>query len=391
MKTSFLSGLITLSLLIIGISSCNTNKGPHFTLQGTVTGADSTILFLEKITLNETSLLDSVKLDSDGKFEFEQPAPQYGEFYLLKLGNQAINVAVDSIETITINADKASFAAKYTVEGSDNTAKIKEVVSAQNKLVQSMRDLTKELREKKISESEYLEKIQASINEYKALATDVIRKDYNSLAAYYALFQKVDGLLIFDPYERSDRVLFQATATAWLQSRPESPRTKQLETFVLSVLSEVRNSAKLAEKLQNETEVAKEDIANFYNISLPDINGKTVDLGSMKGKVIVLDFTAYRADYSPAHNILLNKVYEKYKSQVEIYQVSFDTDEHSWKNAAANLPWICVRDSRSLGSEYINRFNVRGLPTTFLINKNGDIVQRIFSFDEIDVALKKLL
>lgn len=390
MKTSFLS-LFAALFLLIGISSCNKDKEPHFILQGTITGADSATLYLERLSLNETTLLDSVKLNSEGKYKFEQTAPQYGEFYLLKLGNKVINVAIDSIETVTVNADKSTFARKYTVEGSKNTVKIKEVVLAQNKLELEKRNLTKELQDKTISQNGYVEKIQSAINEYKELATNIIREDYNSLAAYFALFQKVDDLLIFDPYQKGDRSLFQATATIWLQTRPDSPRSKQLETFVLSVLSEIRNQAKIAEKLQTGSDVAKQDIENFYNISLPDITGKKIDLGAMKGKAIILDFTAYQADYSPAHNILLNKVYEKYKSQVEIYQVSFDTDEHLWKNAAYNLPWTCVWDARSFSSEYVTKFNIKGLPTAFLINKNGDIVQRLYSFQEIESALKKVL
>lgn len=390
MKTSFLS-LFAVLFLLIGISSCNKEKKPQFILQGTISGADSATLYLERLSLNETTLLDSTKLDSEGKYKFEQTAPQFGEFYLLKLGNKVINVAIDSTETVTINAEKSTFAGKYTVEGSKNTVKIKEVVLAQNKLEMEMRNLTKELQDKTISQNDYVERMQSAINEYKELAKNIIREDYNSLAAYFALFQKVDDLLIFDPYQRGDRSLFQATATIWLQTRPDSPRTKQLETFVLSVLSEIRNQAKIAEKLQTESDVAKEDIENFYNISLPDITGKKIDLGSMKGKIIILDFTAYQADYSPAHNILLNKVYEKYKTQVEIYQVSFDADEHLWKNAAYNLPWTCVWDARSFSSEYVTKFNIKGLPTAFLINKNGDIVQRLYSFQEIESALKKVL
>lgn len=390
MKTSLLS-LFAVLFLLIGINSCNKEKKPQFILHGTISGADSATLYLERLSLNETTLLDSTKLDSEGKYKFEQTAPQFGEFYLLKLGNKVINVAIDSTETVTINAEKSTFAGKYTVEGSKNTVKIKEVVLAQNKLEMEMRNLTKELQDKTISQNDYVERIQSAINEYKELATNIIREDYNSLAAYFALFQKVDDLLIFDPYQRGDRSLFQATATIWLQTRPDSPRTKQLETFVLSVLSEIRNQAKIAEKLQTESDVAKEDIENFYNISLPDITGKKNDLGAMKGKAIILDFTAYQADYSPAHNILLNKVYEKYKTQVEIYQVSFDADEHLWKNAAYNLPWTCVWDARSFSSEYVTKFNIKGLPTAFLINKNGDIVQRLYSFQEIESALKKVL
>ena len=56
------------------------------------------------------------------------------------------------------------------------------------------------------------------------------------------------------------------------------------------------------------------------------------------GKVVLLSFTAYQADYSPVYNMKLAELYKKYKSKgLEIYQVSLDADEQAWKVAADNL------------------------------------------------------
>src|SRR5690606_28119817 len=84
------------------------------------------------------------------------------------------------------------------------------------------------------------------------------------------------------------------------------------------------------------------------DILLPSVNGEKVTLSSLKGKVVLLDFTVYGADFSPKHNMDLNRIYERYReSGFEIYQVSFDSDEHFWKTAASNLPWITLRDPQS--------------------------------------------
>ena len=93
-------------------------------------------------------------------------------------------------------------------------------------------------------------------------------------------------------------------------------------------------------------EQAKE--ASLIDISLPDIKGKQQKLSDLKGKVVLLDFTAYQTDYSPEYNILLAKIYKQFRDKgFEIYQVSLDNNENFWKVSASNLPWICVRDEAS--------------------------------------------
>lgn len=389
MKTSLLAKLAVISI-IVSLASCK-DKGPHFTVEGRIAGADTTMLYLERRSLTETTIIDSVKLDAEGHFKFEEPALGYPEFYLLKMENQAINLAIDSTESITVYAVKPTFATEYTVEGSEASVKMKDIVLSQNKLRLEIADLKKKYESKEITQDQYVEAVQKSLDEYKAKAKALILSDYQSMASYFALFQKVEGLLIFDPYDKNDLTAFRAVATIWDQFKSESPRAEHLKNFTLSTIAELRRV-----NSQNETlkKIEESDVTNskdYYEISLPDINNNIKSLSSLKGKVVILDFTAYQTDYSPAHNILINEGYSKYKSAVEVYQISFDTDVHAWKNTATNLPWISVRDDRYLNSPLLSRYNIQGFPTTYLINKNGEIVKRMLASDNLATEIQKLL
>ncbi len=275
MKTSSLSKFIFLIATCCILFSCK-DKNPQFSIEGTITNADTTMLYLERRTLTETTVIDSIKLDKDGNFKFEEDALEYPEFYLLRLNGQRINLAIDSTETIIVKAPKETFAMDYTIEGSDASVKIKEVVLAQNKLSQALSDLDNKYEKKEISDDEYLQSFKEAIDEYKTKAKDMIFSDYTSLASYFALFQKVDNYLIFDPYDKKDIGAFQALATVWDQYKPKSPRSAHLKTFTLSALAEVRKLAGQEEtlkKLEN-TQAAEDNV--YYEISLPDINDKEI-------------------------------------------------------------------------------------------------------------------
>lgn len=382
---------LTIFAIIASILFSCKEKEPHFTIQGKIAGAkDSTFLYLEKRSIAEISVIDSVMLGNDGKYKFEEPAA-IADFYVLRLNGQMINLAVDSTETITLNASSQSFATDYTVEGSETSAKIKIITTAQAKLSSVLKDLEDKHSRKEINDNQYIEQLQTALNEYKDKSTSIIRSDYNSLAAYYALFQKAGDYLIFDPYEKADRSLFQAVATVWKQKRPDTPRSIHLENFTLGILAGIRQMANQEKALQRLTQADVTDESAYFDITLPDIYNKDITLSSLKGKIVILDFTAYQTEYSPAHNIMLNQIYTKYKPKLEIYQISFDTNEHQWRNAAVNLHWICVRDDRFLQSPLLQKYNVQGFPTTFLLDKQGQVIQRITSTGNLEAAIQKIL
>lgn len=391
MRSSVFSLLLFISIFGVLNFSCKEKK-PRFSVHGIIQNADSSFLYLEKRSLTETFIIDSVLLDKKGSYIFKEDVVDFPEFYSLRLNNRLINFAIDSSENLIINASASTFNKDYSIEGSESSSKIKVITLNRDRLSDSLNALKTKLDSKLIDQNTYADQLSLAVDNYKKATEDIILADTKSMAAYYGLFQQVNDLLIFDPYNKKDLRIFQAVATNWKYSKAEAERTKQLETFTLTALAELYNAEKkdkMFDSLKNKN--IRKKPSELYDISLPDIHNQNRTLHSLYGKVIILDFTVYQSQNSPARNIQINSVYEKYKGKLEVYQVSFDDDAHIWKNVAVNLPWICVRESRSTQSDLIPRFNIQSLPTTYLLKSDGEIVKRLSPSDNLEAEVKKIL
>jgi len=359
------------------------NMQPKFTVEGTIANAEGKTIYLELRDIDKSSILDSRKLTGKGNFSFKQNRPEYPQFYALVLGKQRIFFAVDSTETITVKADTLNFATTYNIDGSDNVKKIKELCLLQYNTQQQVNKVLKS----GISTDSIEKKVKLLLDDYKKEASGYILSGQNSArstAAYFALFQRVNNYLIFDPYDKSDNKLFAAVATAYDVAYPDSPRSKHLKNLTLQAMKTFRSNAGNVEIIPN--------YSNNIEISLPDLKGEIIKLSSTFGKVVLLDFTVYEADFSPGHNMDLREIYNKYVEKgFEIYQVSLDINENLWKVSAANLPWICVRDKTAQYSEIARIYNVTELPTFFLINREGELIKRDSQMKNPEEEIKKLL
>ena len=110
------------------VTACNNNK---FTVEGQITNAKDSTLYFENVGLEGINILDSVKLGDSGDFSFSEAATTAPEFYRIRISDQIINVSIDSTETVQIKAEYPGMAANYTVSGSENCEKIKELALKQ--------------------------------------------------------------------------------------------------------------------------------------------------------------------------------------------------------------------------------------------------------------------
>lgn len=385
MKQMSMRFLVALGMCLFLLSACN--KSDDFTVKGIVTGAEGQIMYLENVGISNIVTLDSVKLTSDGKFKFTKKAPAYPDFYRLRLNNQLINFSIDSVETVSFVADAGTFATSYSVEGSNNAEKIKDITLAQLDANQAINRLRKDYEDKMISDTTYRSKVLAAADGYKEFARKYIFEAPMSTVAYYALFQQIDGLLFFDLYDKNDIKVYGAVATSYDHYYPESPRAKHLHNLTLQSMKVLRSQRPV-----DLTNVETEEIA-YWDIELPNVKGEMVKLSSVApGKVVFVNFTAYQAEWSPALNMALGELYTKYnKRGLEIYQVSLDTDIHFWRNAASNLPWNCVRDPQSVYSQIAGMYNVRQLPALFIIDRKGNLIKRVEDLQKLETDLKSVL
>lgn len=394
-KTLFTSLIGTLSMgLLVMLSSCNGGDN-KFRIQGTITGAVGKTLFLEHQGLTAIEPIDSVVLDERGKYKMGGEAPEYPEFYRLRLEKQVIPFSVDSIETITINSDAQSFATGYTVEGSIPAEKIKHVWLAQLDANVAMSQLVQKYDAGKISYADFANHRDSILQSYKDVAQEVIFEDPKSPVAYFALFQQIDGNLIFNIYDKKDSRIFAAVANVYDTFYPESERRDHLYNLALRSIAVVRQQEKAAQEIARIDSLPQPKVRRigYFDISLPDIDGKEVRLSEVaKDHMTLLSFTAMDTDWSVAYQSQINGLYQTYSGRgLRIYQVSFDGDSYVWKNRVAQQPWHNVRDTDGVYSSLIGLYNISSLPALFLINAQGDIVARASSFDELRSLIDKQL
>jgi peroxiredoxin len=175
-------------------------------------------------------------------------------------------------------------------------------------------------------------------------------------------------------------------ATAWDGAYPDAPRTKQLCNIAIKGMDNT------ATPQQQTLEVDEEKVSEtgIIDIELPDINGNLRSIKKLRGKVVMIDFTMYGAKESAERTRIMRSLHEKYHEQgFEIYQISLDEDLHFWKFACENLPWVCVHETNGTTT---NIYNVKNLPTFFLVNRNNEIVVRSdFMEGSLESNLLKLL
>ena len=376
---------LMIAVAALAIASCSEKK---FHVEGSISNAKDSLLLLENVGIEEITVVDSVRLDADGTFSFSGDAQDSPEFYRLRIAGQIINVSIDSTETVTVKAQYPQMATDYEISGSDNCLKIKELALKQIDLRQ---------RAIAVNENESLtveatnDSILGMIRQYK----DEVKKDYIYAApdkayAYFALFQTLGDMLLFNPRtDREDIKAFAAVATSWDSNYPNSARGANLHNIAIEGMKNVRIND--AARNQN-IDASKISSAGVIDIALRDNKGKMRRLTDLKGQVVLLDFHVFAANESPARILLLRELYNKYHGQgLEIYQVSIDPDEHFWKQQTAALPWINVRDGEGLQSQTLAIYNVQGIPDYFLIDRGNNIVGRAQNIKDLEEAIKNLL
>ena len=381
-------GIILTALLVGGLlTACK--QGNDFHVSGNIASAVDDTLYLEHRGLAGTEMLDSVILRKDGSFSFKQPAPENPEFYQLRIGGQVATFAVDSVETLLVTADAVDLYRSFSIANSPVNNQLKQVDGLVQHTAAQITGLENQHKAASIDDMTFLTQLDTALNDYKEEISKLILGNPGSAAAYYAVFQKINNYLVFDPYNKRDYAMFGAVATSWNRYYPDTERTRHLYEFTMNALKVRRQQEQQQQLMQN---APVETGTGLPDIVLQEVNGEKVALSSLQGKVVLLDFVVYNADFSPKHNMVLNALYQENRSKgFEIYQISFDSDEHFWKISADNLPWVTVRDPQSVNARLLSMYNVREIPTAFIIDREGDIVSRIEDYDRLPGELNKVL
>lgn len=349
---------VILFVFVLALIGCQ--HTPTFTIEGTITHANGETLYLEHTGLVKTTALDSCVLDANGDFKLHAVAPEHPDFYRLRIASQSLPLAIDSTETIAITASRDSLSHTLAIEGSDNSLAIAQLRATAR---------------------------TASREQLREHAKTIIVTNPRSLAAYYAVFLKQGGQYIWNIFDPTDRRMYQAVATSFNVWMPNYERSKALYAQVSDIIKaerEIQQQAAMRQLINNAENTV-------LDISLTDDNGITQSLSDLRGKLIVLDFSAIEMEQSQGYIFELRELYNRYHNRgVTIYSVSLDRNKLLWEDGVVNLPWTNVYAGEQ-AIEVMTRYNVQSIPTLFLLDRKGNVQGRYTNFEQLDADIRKHL
>lgn len=250
-------------------------------------------------------------------------------------------------------------------------------VLAQKEEYQKLMANEKTLASKLVNQSQ--EKVSGVVSQYQ--------KAYNELDAYITARLK-EGV-------RSHK---QDVAVLMFLDLFPREQNMALHNEVISALHEVYPDHLIVQDRWNymNSPAAKVAIGAIApDLEFPDPEGKMRKLSDLRGKVVLLDFWASWCGPCRRENPNVTNIYSKYHDKgFEIFSVSLDSDAASWKRAieADKLVWPNhVSDLKKWQSKAAAIYGVSSIPSTFLLDKEGRIVQRNLRGADLERAVKQLV
>ncbi|MGM0650302.1 MAG: TlpA family protein disulfide reductase [Bacteroidota bacterium] len=171
---------------------------------------------------------------------------------------------------------------------------------------------------------------------------------------------------------------------------------KKLSFLFLTLAAFILGSSAAAQDDKNDIGINTGQFAP--EIQLPNPDGDTIALSSLRGKVVLIDFWAAWCGPCRRENPNLVKTYKKYKDKTftmgngfDIYAVSLDKSRDKWVNAIKqdNLSWPQVSDLKYWHSPYVKSYKIRGIPFNFLIDEDGRIIAKNLRGEKLNKTLEK--
>ena len=131
------------------------------------------------------------------------------------------------------------------------------------------------------------------------------------------------------------------------------------------------------------------EVPNFNRISY---DGSRVQLKTSKSRVTIVNFWASWCGpclKSLDHTII--PLYDQYdRSELNVIGISNDLEEEKWRKTIEkyNIPWVNIWDEdRSL----VKAFQVPAIPTYFLVNQEGIIINSNVDAKKLKTVVRKAL
>lgn len=367
------------SLALLTLIACGGARGGR-TIDIAVEGAGGRTVHFNRFESNKPVPVDSVKLDADGRGTLHVPAMPL-DLYQLTLDDDKVILALDSNESVTVEASLGQLSLPKSVSGSVNS----EALHAFYRDAKNFDDERERLRVAVATNGDtalirQFNDLNATFyDRCKAFAT----KHASSPAALTAL-----GRLDM----KRELTLFKTVRDSLRKTMPRS-----------GFFSMMRDQVDRLEQQEIVVKMQEEEMKRLSNLlpsggAAPEIKQQTPDggtyaLSQLRGKVVLIDFWASWCRPCRIENPNVKKIYAKYASKgFEILGVSLDREHGAWVKAIKDdgLPWKHVSDLGFWNNAAAQEYGVQSIPYTVLVDRDGNILEKGLRAHELDTKLAAL-
>lgn len=356
-------------------------------VNGKFTGHCGGMVYIERMAAGGQQTVDSAHLGRRGDFSLRVDVPE-GEptLYNLRYDQGVIPLLLTAGEKVTVSS-LCDVSANYTVDGSEESARIRELKMLLTHGGLKLDSLGKVIfsstgDEQMATYKEYVEEM----NRVKREHISFIVSQPGKLSSLWALYQRLPGEQFIFTRE-NDVLYYRMVADSTGLQFASSPYVAALKREIAAVDNQIALNDMLAQKLESGGD-------NYPDMVLPDMYGTEHRLSDMDGYVIVLDFWHSAHAESRINNGDLRDLYNRYRDRgLRVYQVALDTQKAPWIAAVQDqrLPWTSVCDLRGAAGVAVRNYNVTNVPTNFLIDRSGRIVGRDLYDSRLADEVAKLL
>lgn len=360
--------VIAFFVIALGILACQTAKD-KFTIKGSIAGVDTGKVYLQKIVDGKPVSIDSTDVKG-GKFtlsgKMDMPdmrilrldAKDYFAQFFLENANITVAAKKDSLRATKISGSASQDIFQIYINEMQKLSK--EVMQIQQRYQTAMASgNTADADKAKID-------YQAMMDNNKVYTKNFISEHSNSVvAAYIARYQIAE--------QASDA---------------------ELDSLVNKFPAEIAESEYVKELKKIIEEHQKTAIgAVAPDFTMNDQDGKPVELSSLRGKVVLVDFWASWCAPCRQENPNVVKVYNEFHPKgFEILGVSLDRSKDDWLKAiqADKLTWMHVSDLQYWQNAAARLYGVNSIPMNFLLDKDGKIIAKGLRGADLDAKLKEI-
>jgi len=223
---------------------------------------------------------------------------------------------------------------------------------------------------------------------------DVLAHTKNDRLKVEGTYIKAQAKLFMDR-QNGEGKLDTTAIDAFIRLAPKDPRAGRLIYMAAMTTSDPKTKTALEDRILKEfpdsqfTPMIKgarrqrEGIGKPFELEFTDASsGSTISMGTLKGKVVVVDFWATWCVPCVAELPAMKKLYEKFHGQgVEFLGVSLDQPKEQGGLEALKkfvkekeIPWPQYYQGKYWDSDFSRSWGINSIPAMFLVDQDGKLV-----------------